>query len=225
VKLSIACLRTSLRGLLCVGALCAASALSAVSAEAAMISYQVDVDTTILSFGGGRPGSTMKFDFVSAGPNALSAMATLSLTPFDTKFDSNPAVMTGDASGRLPDHMTLGNDPGMNELKQTLAFGKQFSFLLTLDIADALAGKPTLSSSSLTLSLIHPLGVPLLSSDPLGRLLSFDIGTDGKVHTQVFGPAVVRQVDTPAAVPEPATLLLVGTGVLAVVSRRRRREL
>lgn len=184
-------------------------------ARAASISYTVHVDTSTLA---GTQGF-LDLQFLAGGLDALSALAEISnMNAFDTVF-APTADLAGDAAGLLPGGATLGNGQAFNDLFQGLTFGQQFSFVLTLSGAALSPGAPPLSGSAFSLLLFGADGfTPLLSSDPDGRLVSFQIAQNGQVGVETFGPADVN------VVPEPATMWLVGTGILGLVARHRRSQ-
>lgn len=207
---------TTLRRALRLTALCAGLLLAtALPARAASISYNVLVDTSTIA---GTQGF-LDLQFLAGGLDALPALAEIAgFAAFDTTF-APTADLTGDAAGLLPGGATLGNGQAFNDLFQGVTFGQQFSFVLTLSGAALSPGAPPLSGSAFSLLLFGADGfTPLLSSDPDGRLVSFQIAQNGQVGVETFGPADVN------VVPEPATMWLVGTGIVALVARRRRTQ-
>jgi hypothetical protein len=197
---------------------------AAAPAAAASITYAVHVDTSALA---GTQGF-LDLQFLPGGADALAATASItSFNAFDTTLAATGDV-TGDAAGLLPDAVTLGNSQGFNDLFQGVTFGQQFSFLLTL-AGDALSpGAPPLSGTAFSLLLFGNDGfTPLLTIDPDGRIAALQIGPTGQVGVQTFartvGAGSVATVQEVAAVPEPTTLLLVGSGIVALVAQRRRR--
>jgi hypothetical protein len=196
---------------------------AAAPAQAASITYAVHVDTTGLA---GTQGY-LDLQFLPGGFDALAATATVTgFNAFDTTL-TPPPVLTGDASGALPGDVTLGNSGAFNDYFHGLTFGNQFSFFLTLT-GDALSPvSPPLSGTAFSLLLFGSDGfTPLLTADPDGRLASLQIGPAGQVGVQTFArpqggdpAATVTQVE---AVPEPATMWLMGTGVAALIARRVR---
>lgn len=217
---------TSLRSLSGVIGACAVAALlgAAAPATAASITYAVHVDTGALA---GTQGY-LDLQFLPGGADALAATARVTaFNPYDATF-APTADLVGDASGLLPGDATLGNGQGFNDLFQGVTFGQQFWFLLTL-AGDALSpSAPPLSGTAFSLLLFGSDGfTPLLTVDPDGRIAALQIGPTGQVGVQTFaqvtGASPVATVEEVTAVPEPTTLLLVGSGVMALIVRRRRR--
>lgn len=172
--------------------------------------YRVSVDTTGYSGQG-----LMDFNFLA---NLGAAPATALLDGFSGAFGGE-AGRSGGVSGAIPGPLTFDNQAGGSILTQTVDLGGWFSFNLRFagdfDSTDAIDG------TRFSVSLYNSDFSAYIGSE--GSLVSFDLlppanGAGGGVLAAPPG-----SLATVAAVPEPATLLLVlgGLGLAAITGRRR----
>jgi hypothetical protein len=203
-----------------------AGVLFAVRAEAVPIVSISPVSQTV------NVGDPVSVDILVAGLGALEAVGGFSLT-----LSFNPAILSGVAATNDPDaKMGIGTDLGLGFSGGTLDLfylaqdfapagtgPEEFANLKPLQLAGFRLATVSFSAigaglSPLTLSVAAPGGTFL--SDALGNNLTAT-GENGSV---CVAPAagVPANCDV-AAVPEPGTIALFGTGVAALLVRRRRQ--
>jgi hypothetical protein len=155
---------------------------------------------------------TLNFDDVAVGTSLNDAYAGLGVT-----FNSTAAVRQGSSQG--------------------VASGAQFasgaagnfttSLVLTFDNYATSVGAYNVIFSYLILSVYDVNGLLLGSAntDNFGDSLSF--ANVGQIKTAVFSTNYVYGIDDlsfETAVPEPASLALIGLGMLGVAASRRRKQ-
>jgi hypothetical protein len=178
-------------------------------AQAGFVEYQVSVNTSAIS---GQSGN-LDFQFNPGGSTAESA--TVSVTNFQTLGGilSQPAMLTGDASGSLPGTLTIINGTIYNDAFQGFAYGNSFSFLLTFS-GQAINNPGGTFGSSFALSLYDAAGInPLLTTDPNGSVLTVDLNPNGTTSVFTFPQSNTNDTSvvtiTPlSSVPEPTSLIL-----------------
>jgi len=197
-------------------------------ARAGPVTYQVSVNTAALS---GQSGN-LDFQFNPGSSSAESATATV--TNFQTIGGvlSQPATLTGDATGSLPSTLTLVNGTAFNDVFQGFTYGNSLGFLLTLS-GQAIDSPGGTFGSSFALSLYDAAGItPLLTTDPFGSVLTVNLNANGITSTETFPQSPMDNTPVAAAspanaVPEPATIVMLISAVPVVLfawrrSRKRR---
>jgi hypothetical protein len=197
------------------------SALAA-QARAGLITYSVTVDTSLVS---GIQGS---LDFQFDASDITSQTATATLTNFTGGTLVGSPTFNGDASGTLsPGPATINNTPAnlINELIQDFNYGSSFSFDVTLSGA-ALQTPNGSPGSTFSLTLFDGRGASgnaLLSIDAnTPPALLINVNGDGS--TSVIASSAVTATPSVSSVPEPASVLMLAMGGLALASYRWRQR-
>jgi hypothetical protein len=184
---------------------------SAVSGQAAGVAFDFFASSTP------SPNSVFILDFESDGTMGLLESQG-GLVEGDLVLGLNPAPFT-----------SIGGTESFNEALVPLSpFGSQTTFTLSFtDIPAMPGGIP----DSFAFYILDAAGLPLFpTGDPLGANALFTFDFTGTGNLAVFGPAsllgtdILITVPSPdgTVIPEPATLLLVGSGAVAVLAHRRR---
>jgi hypothetical protein len=179
------------------------------SAHAGLV-FNVSVDTSSVSMQSGF----LDFQFNPGDSSALAATASVTLFQTVGGTLSQPASLTGDATGSLPGALTLNNGTAFNDAFQGFTFGDSFGFTLTLS-GPAIDSPGGTTGSAFALSLYAADGItPLLTTDPNGSVATIDLNANGTASVSTFAQSPTDNTPaatvTPAsAVPEPRTLVLV----------------
>jgi hypothetical protein len=194
-------------------------------AEAAPITFSVLVNTSSIS---GVAGN-LDFQFNPGPTSSDPAFVTISGFSSDGTLVGAPDII-GAAAGALPGTVTIHNTAGLNDYFQGFTFGNSLSFLVGFDGAALTSPSHSVSSgSTFAFSLFNgDASAALLTSDDLnGALLQAEVDLNGNVTFANFstnGAALVTPVGPASSVPEPATLVLIGTGLAGLIRNKRIRS-
>jgi hypothetical protein len=173
----------------------------------------VIIDTAGVS---GTSGS-LAFDLIDGGAPANS----VAITNFSSNGMLGSTLSTGAVTGTLATGVSLSDGTFFSEHLQVITLGTTISFDFE---ATSNAPEPGSLPDAFSFFLLDATGtLPLVTTnDPTGAdaLFVYNIGIANPL--EVYGsPSVTVHVDSPAQVPEPATLLLVSTAIVLMGQARR----
>jgi PEP-CTERM motif len=182
------------------------------------ISLNVSINTSGLPT---TPGSEIFFIFTDgSGTGDANNTATLSAFALGggTVGTVDLANTFGGTSGDMASTVSLTDSSFTNVFAETFSAGSSLSFLLNLTTNLDAGGTP----DQFSVAIADPSGAFISTLDPTGFNNLLLINLDSVTPSATTYSNLVT-ASLPAPVPEPGTVLLLGSGLLALVGAGRRR--
>ena len=192
-----------------------AASLACLPVVASAQNFQVAIDTTPLS---GQSGF-IAFDLYQGDPGTSNQVV---VTAFTTTSQLGTASVFGNVVGGLATTLTLSSTNFFSEYLQGTAFAAGVTSF-TVSLGDQYT--PGNIPDSFAIFLLDASGVPFATSDPNGADALVAVDLRAPLAPQVFESSAAAATVTPlSAVPEPSAALLLGLGLLPLLSRAGRRQ-
>lgn len=205
----------SIQKRLAIGVMAASWLLLAAASVRADSVFTVTVNTTALQ---GNASAPFQVDFLltdGSGTNDGNNTATVTGFAFGGGAPSGTATTSGGVTGDLSSTVTLVDNNFFNNFQQSFTAGSTLSF--TVDLTTFVDAGST--PDAFSFYILDKTGTNIPTSDnTAGSLLTANIDSATPTTTQFVGTgayASISAIVTPGgtAVPEPSTLLLLGSAV------------
>lgn len=199
-----------------------------VNAGNTTVTCNVSIDTSARS---GQPAQ-LALDFADGdGVNGGEGNNTATVSLFSGATLVPPAATAPNVTGTLPGAVVLTDTAFITELLQPITLGAtlDFTVVLTRNFFDT-PPDSNLNPDNFSFLLLDSSGLPLPTTEPFGANILGFVSASGELvlvdgiqsHDSIYQFFSLQ--GAAAAVPAPATLTLLGVGVLAGVARLARRR-